>query len=107
MNIAAMVVLILSTCAALLVAPDIHVADIGEPAILATLGTPPLLAMLVVLRLVDAHPIVERRLLALFLLLMPTVYLSSLVLHGGGAAWSAVEMVGRARLRRARDRGAT
>jgi hypothetical protein len=89
-----MVALILSTCAALLVAPDIHLADLGEPAIGATLGTPLVLAAIVTLRLAGMPSIFERRLLALFLLLMPTVYLSSLALHGGGAPWPAVEIVG-------------
>ena len=94
MNIAGMAVLILSTCAALLVAPDIHLADLGEPAIGATLGTPIILAALVGFRLAGLPSIFERRLLALFLVMMPTVYLSSLALHGGGAPWPAVEIVG-------------
>ena len=94
MNSIGIAALILSTCAALLVTPDIHAPDLIEPAICATLSTPFVLATLIALRLADLPSIFERRLLALFLLLMPTVYLSSLALHGGGAPWPVVEIAG-------------
>jgi hypothetical protein len=94
MDFVPLAILILSACASLFLVPDIHLSDLIEPSIQAALSTPVGLTALVWLRFRDARPVYERRGLALFLLLMPTVYLSSLALHGGGAPWPMVEIAG-------------
>jgi hypothetical protein len=96
MDTIAITVLILSTSAALLLAPDLHLHDLVEPTIGATLATPVVLTALLVLRLGGWRSIFERRLLATFLLFMPTVYLTSFTLHGGGAPWPTLEVAGQA-----------
>jgi len=88
--------LILSTCGALLVTPELHVGDLGEPVVGAVLVTPIVLTALIVGRVRGWPAAVERGLLAAFLLFMPTVYLTSLLLHGGGSPWPAVELAGQA-----------
>ena len=96
MNVAALAVLIISNSIALLLVPDIGVADLIEPTILASISIPIVLACIVGLRFEKVQPVWERRLLAVFLVAMPIVYLSSLALHGGGASWLAIEAAGMA-----------
>lgn len=94
MDAIGIVTLVLCTGLSLLLVPDISAGNWFEPTILAAIGTPILLAVLVGLRVKNAAVRWERAGLALFLLLMPTVYLSSLALHGGGAIWLVVEALG-------------
>jgi hypothetical protein len=88
--------LLLSTCASLLLVPDVHVRDLIEPTVQAVISTPIVLTAVLIGRLAGWRPFVERTLLAAFLFFMPTVYLGSLALHGGGAPWPAVELAGQA-----------
>jgi hypothetical protein len=88
--------LVLSTCLSLLLVPDITPANWYEPTILAGVGTPLVLATLVGWRIERAPVAWERMLLAAFLFLMPTVYLSSLALHGGSRDWLTTEVIGQA-----------
>lgn len=94
MDAAGIVVLILSTAVALLIVPDVHLADLVEPTVQAALGTPLVLTAIVLGRFAGWRPRVERRLLALFLALMPAVYLLSLALHGDVHGWWSVELAG-------------
>ena len=94
MDVLGIATLVLLTGLSLLIVPDIDAGNGLEPVILAAVSMPFVLATLVALRVKDAPVLWERSLLAVFLLLMPTVYLSSLALHGGGAAWLTVEAVG-------------
>jgi hypothetical protein len=96
MDTMALACLILSTGLSLLVVPDVGLADLIEPTVQAAVGTPFVLTALVALRVGAAPPIWERRVLALFLLLMPTIYLGALALHGGSPAWLGAELAGQA-----------
>jgi len=96
MDTIALACLILSTGFSLLVVPDLRLADLAEPAVQAAVGTPFVLTALVALRVSAASPIWERRVLALFLLVMPTIYLGMLALHGGGPGWLGTELAGQA-----------
>jgi hypothetical protein len=96
MDTIALACLILSTAFSLLVVPDLRLADFAEPTVQAAVGTPFVLTALVAFRMSGAPPVWERRLLALFLLLMPVIYLGMVALHGGGAGWLGVELAGQA-----------
>ena len=96
MDTIALACLILSTGFSLLVVPDLRLADFAEPTVQAAVGTPFVLTALVALRVSAAPPIWERRVLALFLLLMPAIYLGMLALHGGGPGWLGAELAGQA-----------
>ena len=94
MDVIALAALVLSTAMSMLLVPDLHAGDLVEPTIQAALLTPFVLTALLAFRVTGTTPVWERRLLALFLLLMPTVYLGSLALHGGDRAWLATEIAG-------------
>src|SRR5215470_9173247 len=78
MDTIALAALVLSTTLSLLLTPDLHLADLIEPTVQATIAAPITMTAILALRLSGARPIWERRLLTAFLLLMPTVYLLSL-----------------------------
>ena len=86
--------LVLWTSLSLLLVPDISEANWYEPTILAAVSMPVVLATLVALRVGRAPVVWERTLLAAFLFFMPTVYLSSLALHGGSRGWVTTEALG-------------
>jgi hypothetical protein len=94
MDIIALAALVLSTGFSLLVVPDIRAGDLIEPTIQAVITTPIVLTVLLAFRLGGKPPAWERRLLALFLASMPTVYLTSLALHGGDRTWLGIELAG-------------
>jgi hypothetical protein len=94
MDTVAIALLVLSTAGSLLLVPDIRAADLIEPTIQAALTTPVVFTALLVMRLRGWRPIAERRLLALFLGMMPTVYLLAGALHGITPSWLAVEVIG-------------
>jgi len=94
MDVIALAALVLSTAMSMLLVPDLHAGDLVEPTIQAAILTPFVLTALLAFRVAGTPPVWERRLLALFLLLMPTVYLGSLALHGGDRAWLATEIAG-------------
>jgi hypothetical protein len=96
MDFIALAALVLSTALSLLMVPDLHVRDLVEPTVQAVILTPFVLTMLLALRFAAAPPVWERRLLALFLLSMPTVYLGALALHGGDRTWVGIELAGQA-----------
>jgi len=94
MDTIALAALVLSTGLSLLVVPDIHFGDLIEPTVQAVITTPIVLTALLAFRLAGKPPVWERRLLALFLAVMPTIYLTSLALHGGDRTWLAIELAG-------------
>lgn len=94
MDTIALAAFVLSTTFSLLLAPDLHVADLIEPTVNAMIAAPVTMTVILALRLSGAQPVWERRVLAAFLLLMPTVYLLSLALHGAGAGWLSTELGG-------------
>src|SRR5262249_55102973 len=94
MDTIALAALVLSTGLSLLVVPDIHFGDLMEPTVQAVITTPIVLTALLAFRLAGKPPVWERRLLALFLAVMPTIYLTSLALHGGDRTWLAIELAG-------------
>ncbi len=96
MDTLALAALVLSTALSMLTVPDLQLHDLVEPTVQAALATPFVLTALVAMRIAAAPPIWERRLLALFLVAMPAVYLGSLALHGGGRGWLGVELAGQA-----------
>src|SRR5262245_3957560 len=96
METAGVAALVLSTALSMLLVPDVHAGDLVEPTILAAVSTPIVLTAILALRLRGASPLWERRLLAAFLLAMPTVYLASLALHGGNGRWLTTEAAGQA-----------
>jgi hypothetical protein len=93
-DVLALAALVLSTAMSMLMVPDLHAGDLVEPTIQAAVLTPFVLTALLAFRLTATSPVWERRLLALFLGSMPTVYLGSLALHGGDRAWLATEITG-------------
>lgn len=94
MDTIALAALVLSTTLSLLLTPDLHVADLIEPTVNATITAPIMMTVILALRLSGARPVWERRVLAAFLFLMPTVYLLSLALHGAAAGWLSTELAG-------------
>jgi len=94
MDILALAALVLSTAWSQLAVPDLHLGDLVEPTVQAAILTPLVLTALLAFRLGGVAPVWERRLLALFLLAMPTVYLGALALHGGTRSWFTTELVG-------------
>ena len=94
MDTIALAALVLSTTLSLLLTPDLHLADLIEPTVQATIAAPITMTAILALRLSGARPIWERRLLTAFLLLMPTVYLLSLALHGAATGWLQTELAG-------------
>ena len=94
MDIVGIGALVLLTGLSLLLVPDITATNWYEPTILAGVSMPLVLATLVALRVAEARAVWERTLLAAFLFFMPTIYLSSLALHGDGGEWLATEAVG-------------
>lgn len=95
MDIVAVALLILSTAGSLFMVPDIRAAaDLLEPTIQAAIFTPMTMTAVMIGRLRGWRPVIERRLLALFLGLMPTVYLLSGAWHGMPSPWLLVEVGG-------------
>jgi hypothetical protein len=94
MDVIALAFLVLSTTMSMLMVPDVRGTDLLEPTIQAVILTPFVLTAILAFRIAGTPPVWERRLLALFLLSMPTVYLGSLALHGGSPAWLAIEIGG-------------
>jgi hypothetical protein len=92
MDILALAALVLSTAWSQLAVPDLHLGDLVEPTVQAAILTPLVLTGLLAFRLGGVAPVWERRLLALFLLAMPTVYLGALALHGGTRSWLTTEL---------------
>src|ERR1043166_133294 len=87
MDVLALASLVLSTAMSMLLVPDLHAEDLVEPTLQAAILTPFVLTALLAFRIAGTPPVWERRVLALFLLSMPTVYLGSLAVHGGDRAW--------------------
>ena len=87
--------LVLSTVAALLLVPDLTVAVRHPPTFGAIVGGGLTLMGIVVLRGRGRRGTrLERVGLAVFLSLMPTVYLSSRLLYGTGSSWLWLELAG-------------
>jgi hypothetical protein len=94
MDVVGIVALVCSTALSLLLVPDLRLADLAAPPVQAAVVTPLVLSALVAVRVAGAPAAWERRLLALFLAAMPTVYLLALARHGVGAGWLAGELAG-------------
>jgi hypothetical protein len=90
-----LVLLVSSYTAAALLVPDLSLKLAGEPVFGGVVGAAALLCLIVVLRAKGRRgTALERRCLALFLLLMPTVYLTSWLRAGGERSWLWIEMGG-------------
>jgi hypothetical protein len=94
MDNVALAALVLSTGFSLLAVPDVHPGDLIEPTVQAAITTPIVLTVLLAFRLGGKPPVWERRLMAFFLAVMPTVYLTSMAVHGGDRTWLAIELAG-------------
>lgn len=94
MDTLALALLICSTAASLFAVPDFRWEDLIEPTMQAAIATPLVLTALLVMRVHGVRPTRERQLMALFLGLMPTVYLLSGYLHGISWLWMLIELIG-------------
>ena len=87
--------LVLSTMAALLLVPDLSLAVLGQPAFGAVIGAALTLTLVVVLRGRGRRgSALERSAFAIFLALMPTVYVVSRLRFGGSLQWLWLELLG-------------
>lgn len=83
------------TFAAALVVPDLSLSLVGQPVFSAVMASAIVLTLVTVLRARGRRGSgLERLSLALFLSLMPTVYLMSWLRFGGGAGWLGTELAG-------------
>ncbi|MBI5515722.1 MAG: hypothetical protein HY909_18210 [Deltaproteobacteria bacterium] len=91
-----LVALLLGYSAAALLVPDFRPLELLlEPTIGAVAGTAALVTVVVVQRSKGRRgSLLERRVMAAFLALMPTVYLSSWHLHHGAGGWLGLELLG-------------
>jgi hypothetical protein len=88
-------VFVLATFAAALLVPDLSLSLISQPVFGAVVGCGIALTLVTVVRAQGRRGSrLERRCLAFFLLLMPTVYLASWLRFGGGSGWLAAELAG-------------
>lgn len=87
--------LVLSTMAATLLVPDLSLAALGDPAFGAVVGAAVTLTLVVVLRGRGRRgSVLERSAFAIFLALMPMVYVVSRLRFGGSANWLWLELLG-------------
>lgn len=93
-----LVLLPLSVAAALLTVPDLSAATVAHPTFAAMVACTGVLALITALRGRGRRGTrIERGTLALFLLLMPTIYLASWLQAGGSHhGWFGVELAGQA-----------
>jgi hypothetical protein len=84
-----------TTFAAALVVPDLSLSLVGQPVFSAVIASAIVLTLVTVLRARGRRGSrLERLFLALFLSLMPTVYLMSWLRFGGGGGWLGSELAG-------------
>lgn len=87
--------LVLSTVSAAFLLPDLSLGLLGQPGFHAMLVTAGVLTLVVVLRSRGRRgSVLERAALALFLALMPSVYLMSGMRNGASGHWLGLELVG-------------
>lgn len=87
--------LMLSSCAALLIVPDLTPASFANPAESAAIGTSICLTIVVVLRARGKRGSkFERYLFAAFLAFMPLVYVQARLRFGGSLEWLLLELGG-------------
>lgn len=86
---------VVSVCAAVLAVPELSWQLVSHPTFAALAAGVAMLNVVVVLRASGRRgSLVEQRMFAVFLVLMPTVYLASWLRAPGSAAWLAVELAG-------------
>ncbi len=86
---------VLTVVTAALLVPDLSVETVGHPTFAAVVGGAIVLTVVTVLRAGGRRGSrLERTGLAVFLLLMPTVYLVGWLLSGAGTSWLWVELAG-------------
>ena len=86
---------VLTMVAAALLVPDLSVSLLGQPVFGAIVGGALILAVVTVLRAQGRRgTTLERWTMALFLFLMPPVYLTSWLRFGDGRGWLWVELAG-------------
>jgi hypothetical protein len=94
LDAAGLVLLVLSTIAAALLVPDLSAGLLGQPAFAGVVGGGVALALIVVLRRGRRGSGAERLVLAIFLALMPSIYVASCLRFGGGTGWLSLEVGG-------------